>query len=362
LKYIEEFRNADLAQALGAQISRFSRKPLSLMEVCGSHTVSIFRHGIRNLLPKTIRLLSGPGCPVCVTAARDIDRALALARTPGVVFSTFGDMMRVPGSTGSLQEARAQGADVRIVYSPLDALDFATREPEKKVVFFGVGFETTSPLIAATLKKAISSGIKNFTVFSVHKLIPPALRALMSSQEIEVDGFILPGHVSAIIGTGPYQFLALENHTPAVVSGFEPLDILQSIWMLVAQAERAEAKVEIQYKRVVSAEGNRRALQWLGEIFEPVDDCWRGLGSIPQSGLKLRPEWREWDAEVRFDLPTESAEDDPRCQCGKVLRGALLPPECPLFGKICMPESPLGPCMVSSEGTCSAYFRYHSRA
>jgi len=362
LKYIEEFRNADLAQALGAQISRSSRKPLSLMEVCGSHTVSIFRHGIRNLLPKTIRLLSGPGCPVCVTAARDIDRALALARTPGVVFSTFGDMMRVPGSTGSLQEARAQGADVRIVYSPLDALEFATREPKKKVVFFGVGFETTSPLIAATLKKAISSGIKNFTVFSVHKLIPPALRALMSSQEIEIDGFILPGHVSAIIGTGPYQFLALENHTPAVVSGFEPLDILQSIWMLVAQAERDEAKVEIQYKRVVLAEGNRRALQWLGEIFEPVDDCWRGLGSIPQSGLKLRPEWREWDAEVRFDLPTESAEDDPRCQCGKVLRGALLPPECPLFGKICMPESPLGPCMVSSEGTCSAYFRYHSRA
>ncbi len=362
MKYIEEFRNAELAQTLGAQISRLSRRPLSLMEVCGSHTVSIFRHGIRNLLPETIRLLSGPGCPVCVTAARDIDRALALARTPGVVFCTFGDMMRVPGSTGSLQEARAQGADVRIVYSPLDALDFARREPEKKIVFFGVGFETTSPLIAATLKKAISSGIKNFTVFSVHKLIPPALKALMSSQEIEIDGFILPGHVSAIIGTGPYQFLALKNHTPAVVSGFEPLDILQSVWMLVAQAERDEAKVEIQYKRVVSAEGNRRALQWLGDIFEPVDDCWRGLGSIPQSGLKLRPEWREWDAEASFDLPTESAKDDPRCQCGKVLRGALLPPECPLFGKICIPENPLGPCMVSSEGTCSAYFRYHPRA
>ena len=362
MKYIEEFRDAKLAQALGAQISMLSKRPLSLMEVCGSHTVSIFRHGIRNLLPKTIRLLSGPGCPVCVTAARDIDRALVLARTPGVVFSTFGDMMRVPGSSGSLQEARAQGADVRIVYSPLDALNFASREPEKKIVFFGVGFETTSPLIAATLKKAIYSGIKNFTVFSVHKLIPPALKALVSSQEIEIDGFILPGHVSAIIGTGPYEFLAGENHIPAVVSGFEPLDILQSIWMLVAQAERDEAKVEIQYKRVVSAEGNRRALQWLGEIFEPVDDCWRGLGSIPQSGLKLRQEWREWDAEGSFDFPTESAKDDPRCQCGKVLRGTLLPPECPLFSKICTPENPLGPCMVSSEGTCSAYFRYHSRA
>jgi hydrogenase expression/formation protein HypD len=362
LKYIEEFRNLGLAQALGARIAMTSTKALGLMEVCGSHTVSIFRHGIRNLLPSTIRLLSGPGCPVCVTAARDIDRAIALARTPRVIFSTFGDMLRVPGSYGSLQDARAQGADVRIVYSPLDALDFAKEEADRQVVFFGVGFETTSPLIAATLKRAISEGIRNFFVFSVHKLIPPALKALVSSREVQIDGFLLPGHVSAILGAGPYEFLAWEHHIPAVISGFEPLDILQSIWMLVRQAEKGEARVEIQYRRVVSAEGNSKALQCLREIFEPVDDSWRGLGMIPQSGLKLRQEWREWDAEANFELPAGSTEDDPRCRCGKVLRGALLPSECPLFGTICSPENPLGPCMVSSEGTCSTYFRYGARA
>jgi len=358
LKYIEEFGDFRLAQGLATQIARLSKRPVNLMEVCGSHTAAIFRHGIRDLLPSTIRLLSGPGCPVCVTAASDVDKALAIARTRGVVFATFGDMMRVPGSEGNLQQARAEGSDVRIVYSPLDALDFAQREPTKRVVFFAVGFETTSPLIAATLKRAISLGVENFSVFSVHKLIPPALRVLVSSQEVNIDGFMLPGHVSAIIGTSPYRFLAEEFHTPAVVSGFEPLDILQSILMLVVQREIGRAEVEIQYRRVVSAEGNRRALRLLEEIFCPVYDSWRGLGTIPQSGLKLRKGLKKWDAEAHFDLPSRPVQENPDCQCGKVLRGVILPTQCSLFGKRCTPENPLGPCMVSAEGTCSAHYRY----
>ncbi len=358
MKYIDEFRDWKLAQDLASRISRCSVKSLNLMEVCGSHTVSIFRHGIRDLLPATIRLLSGPGCPVCVTAKKDIDQALALARTPGIIFATFGDMMRVPGSGGSLQDVRAQGADVRIVYSPLEALQFAQMERQKKVVFFAVGFETTSPLIAATVKRAISLGLENYHIFSVHKLIPPALRSLVSSQEVKIDGFLLPGHVSAMIGSGPYQFLAEEFRTPAVISGFEPLDILQSIWMLAQQVERGEASVQIQYDRVVASEGNWKAIRSVEEIFRPVDDHWRGLGVIPLSGLKLREEWSRWDAEGHFDLHFVSESDHPECQCGKVLRGVFLPTDCPLFGNVCSPEDPLGPCMVSSEGTCSAYYRY----
>lgn len=358
MKYIEEFRNIKLAQALSAQITRLSKRPLSLMEVCGTHTASIFRHGIQDLLPPTIRLLSGPGCPVCVTASSDVDKALMISRMPGVILSTFGDMMRVPGSYGSLQEARAEGAGVHIVYSPLDALHLAEGRPNQKVVFFGVGFETTSPLIAATLKRAMSLGLKNLYLLSVHKLIPPALRSLVSSREVKIDGLILPGHVSAIIGSGPYQFLAKEFRVPAVISGFEPLDILQSICMLVEQAEGEEAKVQIQYRRVVSPQGNERAVRCLEEIFHPVDEHWRGLGLLPNSGLKLREEWREWDAESQFDLPTCSSEDPPLCQCGEILRGVLLPSQCSLFAESCTPDNPVGPCMVSSEGTCSIHYRY----
>jgi hydrogenase expression/formation protein HypD len=287
-----------------------------------------------------------------------VDKAVALARLPGVVFATFGDMLRVPGTEGSLQAARAEGADVRIVYSPLDALSLAQERSQKKVVFFAVGFETTSPLIAATLKRAISLRLSNFYLLSVHKLIPPALRSLVSSKEVKIDGFLLPGHVSAIIGSEPYRFLGEEFHTPAVISGFEPLDILQSIWMLVKQSETGGAAVEIQYRRVVSAEGNPKARRCLEEIFRPVDDCWRGLGSIPQSGLKVREEYRDWDAEWQFDLPSSGASDHPRCQCGEVLRGVILPSQCGLFATDCTPESPVGPCMVSSEGTCSTHHRY----
>ncbi|MDH7499411.1 MAG: hydrogenase formation protein HypD [candidate division NC10 bacterium] len=358
MKFVEEFRNGELAQGLCARIARLSKRPLSLMEVCGSHTVSIFRHGIRDLLPPTLRLLSGPGCPVCVTASSDVDKALLISRTPGVIFLTFGDMMRVPGVRGSLQEARAKGADVRIVYSPLDALHLAEERPDRKVVFFGVGFETTSPLIAATLKRAMALGLKNFYLLSVHKLIPPALRFLVSHREVKIDGFLLPGHVSAIIGSGPYQFLAKEFGVPAVISGFEPLDILQSICMLVEQAERGEAKIQIQYGRVVSPEGNQRAMRCLEEVFSPVEDEWRGLGWLSESGLKLREEWKDWDAESRFDLSPSSCPDPPSCQCGEVLRGVLLPAQCSLFGESCSPEHPVGPCMVSTEGTCSIHYRY----
>jgi len=358
LKFIDEFQDLKLASELADRIARDSSRPLNLMEVCGTHTVSIFRHGIRDLLPPPISLLSGPGCPVCVTSPADLDRAIRLARHPGVILATFGDMLRVPGPEGSLQKARAEGADVRMVYSPLDALGLARDCPGKKVVFFAVGFETTSPLVAATVKRAASMGLGNFFVFSVHKLIPPALRALVSSGESRIDGFILPGHVSAIIGSGPYQFLAHEHRIPSVISGFEPLDMLQSIWMLVRQAEKGEARVEIQYRRAVSPEGNRKALACLQEVFCPVDDRWRGLGTVPQSGLKLREEYRDWDAEFHFDLPMVASVDPPTCRCGEVLRGAVRPSQCPLFSSSCTPENPLGPCMVSSEGTCAAYYRY----
>ncbi len=333
-------------------------KPLKLMEVCGTHTVAIFRHGIRDVIPDNISLISGPGCPVCVTSIGDVDSAIAISRIPGVILGTFGDMMRVPGGTESLNDARSEGADVRIFYSPLDALRLALENPGREVVFFATGFETTSPLIAATVAEAEKRDVKNFSLCTVHKLVPPALKALLDSPDVKVDGFILPGHVSTIIGKRPYGFIAEEYRKPGVITGFDAEDIIEGILMLLLQLSRKRAEVEIQYTKVVREEGNPRAVSLIEEFFEPCDAYWRGLGTIPGSGLRLREGYRRFDAMRRFDPKVAYHPEPEACSCGDVLRGVKIPSECPMFGTACTPESPVGACMVSTEGSCAAYYRY----
>ncbi len=328
------------------------------MEVCGTHTVAIFRSGIRNILPQNISLISGPGCPVCVTPDRDIDLAIEIARKDNVIFTTFGDMMKVPGTISSLERERAMGADIRVVYSSLDALDIAIKNPQKLVVLFGIGFETTSPTIASIIISAYKENISNFLALSAHKLIPPAMKILLDSGEVKIDGFICPGHVSTIIGSKPYQFIPENYGIPCVISGFEPLDILQSILMLVQQIENNEAGVEIEYNRVVHPEGNSVALKILDEVFAVGDAEWRGLGIVPKSGLYIKDKYRQFDALSVFDISVNTYAKSEECLCGEVLRGSIIPTDCPLFGEACTPDNPVGPCMVSSEGTCSAYFRY----
>ncbi|GAB4389167.1 MAG: hydrogenase formation protein HypD [Thermodesulfovibrionales bacterium] len=346
-----------LVKAIASVYSRVGR-PVRLMEVCGTHTVAIFRHGIRGLLPEGISLLSGPGCPVCVTSTSDIDRAVALARTPGAALATFGDMMRVPGGGGSLYEAKAEGADVRVVYSPLDALRMAASEKDRKVVFFGAGFETTTPLVAATLAEADRQGVGNFYLFPVHKLVPPALRALLDSPEVRLDGLILPGHVSAIIGVGPYGFIGRQYGVPSVITGFGAEDILEGILMLLEQIRSGRPGVEVQYARAVREEGNPRALKLMEEYFVPADQNWRGVGVIPRSGLVLREKYLGRDFRQVADPRVAEAPEPRGCSCGEVLRGLKVPTECPLFGRRCTPERPVGACMVSAEGSCAAYYRY----
>ncbi len=360
MKYMDEYRDETLAQGLANKIKARSSRTVRLMEICGTHTMAIFRHGIRSLLPETIDLVSGPGCPVCVTAQEDIDRSVKLARIPGVIVTTFGDMLRVPGTDSSLQSENASGADVRMVYSTSDALKIARNNPERDVVFLGIGFETTAPTIAAAIRMAHDTGQTNFSVLSAHKLLPPAMDALLSGGNLEIDGFICPGHVTTIIGTAPYEGVVQKYGTPCVVVGFEPLDILQGILMLVEQIEEGRADVEIQYTRAVRPEGNPGALKIMEEIFEPCDSVWRGLGVIPKSGLAIREKYRSFDARGRFDLEVPRANEPPGCLCAEVLRGAAKPVECKLFRKACTPRSPVGPCMVSSEGTCAAYFKYHA--
>jgi len=333
-------------------------KPIKLMEVCGTHTVEIFRHGIRDVIPKNITLLSGPGCPVCVTSVHDVDASIAIAKNPGVIMATFGDMMRVPGGTQSLLEARSEGADVRVLYSPIDALALAQKEKNKTVVFFATGFETTSPLIAGTLAHAELAGIQNFTIYAAHKLVPPALKALLDSPDVQVDGFILPGHVSTIIGTKPYQFVAAQYKIPSVVTGFEAKEVIEGILMIVRQLVQKRATVEIQYTKVVREEGNPRAVALLEKYFETADAYWRGIGVLPGSGLKLRDKYEAFDANVKFHPPISSAKEPELCSCGDILRGVKIPTECPLFGTACTPEAPVGPCMVSTEGSCAAYYKY----
>lgn len=333
-------------------------RPIKLMEVCGTHTVAIFRFGVRDVLPKEIKMLSGPGCPVCVTPIKDVDAAIAISNLDNCILTTFGDMMRVPGSKHSLYHAQAEGARIRIVYSPMDALKIAVENGDKNVVFFATGFETTSPSIAGTLSEAERNGIKNFTIYSAHKLVPPALRALLSSPDLKIDGFLLPGHVTTIIGTAPYEFIATDYRIPSVVAGFEGEDILQAIMMLLEQMAAGRAEVEIQYTRVVKKEGNRKAMALINEYFEPCDANWRGIGVIPGSGLKLREEMRHRDASRVFSFDIPDAPEPKGCQCGLVLQGVKIPTDCGLFGKACTPEHPVGACMVSTEGSCAAYYKY----
>ena len=358
MKFITEFRRLELAEGLISQIHRRSKTPVRLMEFCGGHTVTIFRYGIRQVLPKTIEMVSGPGCPVCVTANADLDKAIALSQIPEVIIATFGDMLKVPGSHSSLQKVKAGGADVRVVYSTMDALKIAEENPTESVIFLGIGFETTAPTIAASILQAEERRIKNYYILSMHKLCPPVIRALLDSGEVKLHGLICPGHVSAIIGSHPWEFIARDYGIPCVVSGFEPLDILQCVDMLVAQIENGEAKVEIAYRRGVCPGGNREALKLIGQVFEPCPTKWRGIGEVPDSGLRLRKEYQHFDAELAFDIDPGPTYEPRGCICGDILRGVKTPADCKLFGKACTPEYPVGPCMVSSEGSCSAYYLY----
>lgn len=353
------FKDPKLARGLIETIHRLAPEHATLMEVCGTHTVAIARNGIRDLMPEGLRLASGPGCPVCVTCNRDIDTVIALARIPSATITTFGDMTRVPGSTSSLLAEQAAGRSVEIVYSPLDALAFAKAHPEREVVFVGVGFETTTPLVAMAIKRAKAMGLSNFTVFAAHKNMPGALELLVGDPTLELDALILPGHVSTIIGAEPYRFLAEKYGIPGVITGFEPVDVLQGIAMLVRQLHEGRAEIEIAYARGVMPEGNPVALAAIDEVFETCTATWRGLGDIPGSGYRIRDEFANFDAVRRFEPDVEPTRDPKGCRCGDVLRARIAPNECPLFRTVCTPENPVGPCMVSSEGSCAAYYRYY---
>lgn len=359
------FKDPTLAKGLIHSIEEFagaladSGKKATLMEVCGTHTVSIARGGLKSLMPENVRLASGPGCPVCVTSNHDIDRIIALARIPNVIITTFGDMTRVPGSTSSLLAEQANGADVRIVYSPLDALEIARENTAREIVFVGVGFETTTPLVAMAIKRAASENLANFSVICAHKNMPGALEAIVNDPELQIDALILPGHVSTITGTAPYEFLAQNYNIPGVITGFEPNDILQGIAMLLRQLVSNRSEIEIAYSRGVAPEGNPTALAVIDEVFETVPATWRGIGEIDGSGYAIRKEYADFDALRRFEPVVEPVVEHSGCKCGDVLRGIITPNGCPLFRKVCTPENPVGPCMVSGEGACSAYFRYY---
>ena len=356
---LSQFKDPKLARGLIDSIGSLAPEQATLMEVCGTHTVAIARNGIRNLMPEGIRLASGPGCPVCVTSNRDIDTVIALARVENVTIATFGDMTRVPGSTSSLLKEQAAGRSIQIVYSPLDALKLAQDCPDREIVFVGVGFETTTPLVAMSIKRAKAMGLKNFSVFAAHKNMPGALETIVNDPELKVDALILPGHVSTIIGMEPYRFLAEKYGIAGVITGFEPVDVLQGIAMIMRQLHEGRAEIEIAYARGVMAEGNPTAMAAIDEVFETCPAIWRGLGEIPDSGYRIRAEYREFDAVLRFDPEIEPTQDPKGCRCGDVLRGIMAPNECPLFRKVCSPENPVGPCMVSSEGSCAAYYRYY---
>jgi hydrogenase expression/formation protein HypD len=355
----DAYRDPELAKGLVQQIKSRSQRPVRLMEVCGTHTVSLFRSGVRSLLPETLTLLSGPGCPVCVTAQGEIDAFVQLARRPDTIVTTFGDLLRVPGSGASLQEVKATGADVRIVYSAADALTIARANPAREVVFLGVGFETTAPTIAATLMGARRTGCPNFSVAATHKTVPVALEALLDRPDLEVDGLLLPGHVSVMIGMAGYRPFFDKTRMPAVVTGFEPTDLLMGIAELVSQIETGRPRLANAYPRAVTEAGNPKAMALLAQVFAPADVQWRGLGVIPASGLALRPEFEAFDALKRFEVEIVDTPEPRGCACGQILTGTRIPPQCPLYKTACTPVHPVGPCMVSSEGTCAAYYRYH---
>ena len=364
MRFVDEFRDPELIRKTADEIRRLSDpgRHYRLMEVCGGHTHAIYRFGLKDLLPENIELIHGPGCPVCVLPMGRIDDGLSIAQQTDVIFAAFGDMMRVPGTEGSPLEHKARGMDVRIVYSPTDAIKIAQANPDRHVMFFSIGFETTAPSTALTLKRAKSLGLANFSIFCNHVTIIPAIRAILDSPDMRLDGFIGPGHVSTVIGCRPYEWIAANEKKPIVVSGFEPLDILQSIVMLLRQLKNGEARVENQYKRVVPWEGNRAALAAMAEVFQlrPFFE-WRGLGFISPSTLRIRDTYAEWDAEQRFNVPGLRVTDPKAAQCGEVLKGVLKPAQCKLFGNECTPEHPIGALMVSSEGSCAAYFNYEHR-
>ncbi|MFQ6618391.1 MAG: hydrogenase formation protein HypD, partial [Fidelibacterota bacterium] len=349
MKYLKEFRNPELAKRIIDRIHRASGTEINIMEFCGGHTVTIFKNGIRQVVPPTIHMLSGPGCPVCVTSNQDLDKAAAFAKLPDVILATYGDMIRVPGSYESLSQVKADGCDVRIVYSPLDALKMARKHREKIVIFFAVGFETSAPAAAASVLEAESTGLDNYFVTSVMKLTVPVMKALLNLGEVKIDGVIGPGHVSTVIGSNAWNFLPDDFGIPCVVSGFEPLDILRSVEILVQLIEGGEARVENEYTRSVKSEGNLLALKQMYEVFETAESDWRGFGVIPQSGLRVRAEYGKFDAERNFKIELDPPREIKGCRCGEVLRGVLSPDRCALFGKVCTPETPSGPCMVSSE-------------
>src|ERR671939_343338 len=361
MKFVDEFRDAELGRVLATKIVSAVEpgRHYKVMEVCGGHTHTIYKYGIDDLLPENVELVHGPGCPVCVIPMGRVDDGIAVARRPEVIFTCFGDMMRVPGGEGSLLEAKAEGADVRMVSSPLDALRLARENPDRDVVFFAIGFETTAPSTALTLLRARDDGIRNFFVFCNHVTILPAIRAILESPDLRLDGFIGPGHVSTVIGCRPYTFIARDYGRPVVVAGFEPLDVLQAVYMILRQLAAGRAEVENQYTRVVREDGNRRALEAIAETMELRTTFeWRGLGFISQSALRLRDELADWDAELRFAVPGVRVADPKACQCGEVLKGVIKPWECKVFGTACTPGRPIGTCMVSSEGACAAYYNY----
>lgn len=359
MKYIDEFRDRKTALYFVSEIERKANgKDITLMEVCGTHTMSIYRYGIKKMLPANIKLLSGPGCPVCVTDDSYMDKAIELSRNSDVIITTFGDMMRVPGTESSLEKEKAKGCDIRIVYSVIDALKTASENGSNKVVFLGIGFETTSPTIGAAIQQAQKENIDNFSVLCALKLIPPAMEALVNDNRVDINGFLCPAHVSTVIGAEPYEFLARDFHIPCVIGGFEPNDILQSIYQLVKQVVDDSAKVVIQYSRAVKYEGNKKACSVLQTVFTNTDTEWRGIGKIAESGLKIREEFIKHDADTLFSFQYKPVRKKTGCICGLVLQGIKSPEDCALFKETCTPESPVGPCMVSGEGTCAAHYKY----
>lgn len=366
MKYADEFRDKEKAQVLlreinglASEISVGRQRPINIMEVCGGHTHSIFRYGLEGMLPETIELIHGPGCPVCVLPMGRVDDCVALAENPDVIFTTFGDAMRVPGSRKSLLQAKADGADVRMVYSPMDSLELARRNPDREVIFFGLGFETTMPSTALTVLQAEAEGITNFSVFCNHITIVPTIKAILDSPDLQLDGFLGPGHVSMVIGIEPYSFVAKHYNRPMVVAGFEPLDVLQSVWMLLKQIKEGRAEIENQYARIVPENGNVPALSAIAAVYELREFFeWRGLGSIDHSGVRFRESYAQFDAERKFSVPNAKIADPKSCQCGEVLKGVIKPWQCKVFGTLCTPETPLGALMVSSEGACAAYYQY----
>lgn len=359
MKYVDEYRKRDLILSIAEKLKTISKKEIVLMEVCGGHTMAIHRFGLNSLLPENIHLISGPGCPVCVSSQHFIDLALAFSRIPGVIITTYGDLIRVPGSSTSLEKERAAGSDIRIIYSVLEAVEIARQNPGKKIIFPGIGFETTAPATGAAIIKARLENVSNFFVLSAHKVMPPVMKALVEDG-VKINGFIAPGHVTAITGISAYNDLASLYGLGVVATGFEPVDIMQAVLMLVSQIESGTPKVEVQYRRVINNDGNRIAQKILREVFDYRDDLWRGLGMIPGSGLRITDEFSSFDAEKQFSIEVPRSTEPKGCICGEILRGLKTPVECSLFANKCIPSDPVGACMVSGEGTCATYYKYRS--